>query len=103
MTNIFKSKFHEGDTVLHARYKYRGVIVSHDPVCMAPDEWYNANRTQPDRNQPWYQVLVHEGSETYVAEEHLTHDPSGDPVEHPLVNQVFQTFQNGRYHRQSLN
>ncbi len=96
-------RFAAGDVVRHRRYNYRGVIVSMDPQCTAPDEWYLRNRTQPRRAQPWYHVLVHKGQETYVAEENLMLDTSGDAVLHPAVPRIFATFQDGCYYRASLN
>ncbi len=96
-------KFALGQVVHHRQYDYRGVIVGRDDRCRASDEWYFKNRTQPDRDQPWYHVLQHLGLETYVAEENLGPDPSGEEVEHPQVTQFFATFQNGRYFPQSRN
>lgn len=82
--------FAAGELVRHRRYGYRGVIVSVDARCMATSDWYDGNRTQPDQNQPWYHVLVDgSGQTTYVAESNLTPDPSGDPVDHPLLKQFF--------------
>ena len=65
-------KFAPGDLVRHVRYHYRAVVVAHDPRCMAGEAWYQSNQTQPEKDQPWYHVLVH-GSEsiTYPAESSL--------------------------------
>jgi len=62
-------KFTPGDLVRHVRYHYRGVVVAHDPKCMAGEDWYQSNQTQPEKDQPWYHVLIH-GSEsiTYPAD-----------------------------------
>ncbi len=97
-------QFRVGDVIHHRRYGYRGVILERDPVCRADEAWYQGNQTQPDRNQPWYHVLV-DGAEhsTYVAEEHLELDASGGPVRHPMVEQVFASFFKGRYYKESLN
>ena len=75
-------KFLPGTLVRHRRYGYRGVVVEYDPICRADKQWYRGNRTQPNRDQPWYHVLVH-GSDTvtYAAEENLQPDESGEPVE----------------------
>jgi heat shock protein HspQ len=97
------ARFHVGEVVRHLRYRYRGVIVGADPTCEAKDEWYQGNQTQPDQNQPWYQVLRHGGAEHYVAEENLELDPSGAEVDHPYVPRVFASFHKGRYYRESLN
>ncbi|MCF6286940.1 MAG: heat shock protein HspQ [Candidatus Hydrogenedentes bacterium] len=92
-------QYQVGQVIHHKRYNYRGVIAKADRECGAPDEWYINNQTQPDRDQPWYHVLVHGGSETYVAEENLELDRSGDEVAHPYVRRMFALFIKGRYHR----
>ncbi len=97
------TKFKVGDVVEHLRYGYRGVVFGYDAFCQADDTWYKNNRTQPSRDQPWYHVLVDGGNETYVAEENLELDVSGDKIEHPLVDKVFPTFYSGRYYRQCFN
>jgi heat shock protein HspQ len=96
-------RFQVGDVVHHRRYDYRGVVLAADALCQAPDDWYLRNQTQPDRNQPWYRVLVDGGRETYVAQENLEPDDVGEAVDHPLVPLFFPTFHAGRYHRASLN
>ena len=93
-------KFLPGDLVRHVRYHYRGVVVAHDPKCLADENWYKSNKTQPDRNQPWYHVLVHEsGSITYPAESSLALDESGEQIIHPLLDQFFNGLEKGRYKR----
>ena len=96
-------KYTIGQIIHHRRYDYRGVVVDADRECMANNDWYSQNRTQPSRDQPWYRVLVEGGNETYVAEENLELDALGDRVEHPLVDKMFPTFHSGRYYRQSFN
>jgi heat shock protein HspQ len=93
------SNFDIGQIIHHKRYDYRGVIVGIDPCCKAPDAWYYSNRTQPDRDRPWYHVLVHGGAETYVAEENLEIDPTGEAVTHPYLRHLFALHLNGRYLR----
>lgn len=92
-----------GQIIHHRQYGYRGVVVTADARCAAPDEWYLRNRTQPDRDQPWYHVLTDGGDETYVAEENLELDSSGAPVNHPLIPRLFPTFSSGRYYQDSFN
>ena len=83
-------RFEIGEVISHKRYAYRGVIVSIDPDCQAPDDWYKANQTQPNRNQPWYHILV-DGSQqvTYVAQSNLEYDQLESPVVHPMLNLFF--------------
>lgn len=92
--------FEPGQLVQHRRYGYRGVIVDRDDACQADDEWYAKNQTQPDRDQPWYHVLVDQSATcTYAASENLLEDVSGLPISHPLLAQFFSAFQGGRYVR----
>ena len=99
-----EQQFDVGDLVHHKRYGYRGVIVSVDPECRASESWYQSNQTQPDRDQPWYHVLV-DGAQhtTYVAQSNLEPDAAGGRVSHPLVGRFFKSFFEGRYYRESLN
>ena len=88
-----------GDLIQHRLFDYRGVIVDVDPVFMLSDEWYEqVARSRPPKDRPWYRVLVHNSSdETYVAERNLTHDPGLEPIVHPLLNEFFTAFDDGRY------
>ncbi len=93
-------RFEPGQLVRHSRYDYRGVVVGFDPTCQADDAWYLSNRSQPDRSQPWYHVLVHGSNQiTYAAQTSLLEDDSGEQVSHPLISHFFTEFQNGRYIR----
>ena len=93
-------KFERGQLVSHRRYGYRGVIVDFELKCTADEKWYQSNMTQPDKNQPWYHVLVHgTAGATYAAEENLRADASRQPIEHPLVARFFTEFVDGRYVR----
>ena len=93
-------QFQLGQLVRHQRYGYRGVVVDFDIRCLADDDWYDANRTQPQRDQPWYHVLV-DGSTsiTYAAEGNLEPDDSNEPVNHPLISAFFDSFADQRYVR----
>ncbi len=92
-----------GQIVRHRRYGYRGVVVEIDDVCMADEAWYRANLTQPDRDQPWYHVLV-DGSTatTYAAQTSLIEDDDPGEVRHPLVDLYFSSFSDGRYTRNEI-
>lgn len=92
--------FEPGQLVRHRRYGYRGVVVAFDPACQADDDWYLANRSQPDRDQPWYHVLVHDSTQvTYAAQNSLLEDDSEKEVTHPFVEHFFSRFQDGFYVR----
>ena len=90
--------FEIGQLVQHVRYGYRGVVAGFDLECRASEAWYDNNRTQPCRDQPWYHVLVHGAQHTtYVAEENLEHDEGREQVVHPLARILFKYFRSGRY------
>ena len=92
------ARFSPGQLVSHKRYGYRGVVVDFDVKCLADDAWYQKNQTQPHRDQPWYHVLVDgSGATTYAAQENLEPDGSGQPVDHPLIEQFFTGFEDGQY------
>jgi len=92
--------FFPGQIIRHRRHGYRGVIATVDAVCEADDAWYRNNRSQPDRNQPWYHVLVDGGEHTtYVAEENVAVSDDVSRVHHPLVRRFFTLYCNGRYYQ----
>jgi len=92
--------FQPGQVVRHRRYGYRGVVVDSDTSCQADENWYTGNQSQPERDQPWYHVLVHNSMQvTYAAQSNLEADESGDEVVHPYVPYFFSEFRDGEYVR----
>jgi heat shock protein HspQ len=94
------AKFAIGQLIRHRLFGYRGVIYDVDPVFQGTEEWYQEMaRSRPPKDKPWYRVLVHGSvAETYVAERNLQADDSGDPVQHPLLDEHFDEFRDGAYH-----
>jgi len=89
-----------GQLVRHKRYGYQGVVVVVDPECQASEDWYQSNRTQPDRDQAWYHVLVSNSDQiTYPAQSSLVPDEACQEVRHPMLSYFFERFENGRYIR----
>jgi len=99
VTNIHRAQFAIGDLVHHRLFDYRGVVVDVDPRCQATDKWYQeVAKSRPPKDKPWYHVLVHESfHSTYVAERNLEPDESASPIVHPMVEEFFSRFENGRY------
>jgi len=99
VTRITRTQFAIGDLVHHRLFDYRGVIVDVDPNFQGTEEWYRAvAKSRPPKDKPWYHVLVHESFHTtYVAERNLEPDASLYPIKHPMVEQFFTRFENGRY------
>jgi len=97
---VQQSLFNIGQIVRHKRYGYRGVIVDFDTSCKADPDWYLANKTQPERNQAWYHVFVHQTDQvTYAAQSSLTADENKQEIEHPFIDYFFKNFTNGEYIR----
>ncbi len=96
-----KPKFTIGQLVQHRLFDYRGVVIDIDFSFSLSDAWYEqVAKNLPPKDQPWYRVLVGDAiHETYVAERHLEPDPTGAPIEHPLVEDFFDEFANGYYVR----
>lgn len=91
--------FGPGELIRHRRFDYRGVVVEVDASFAGSDAWYEqVARSRPPKDAPWYHVLPH-GAEhtTYVAERNLEADPDPQPVQHPLVDEVFDGFDGDRY------
>ena len=95
-------KFKKGQIVMHSRYRYREVIIDYDLLCKASDAWYKKNNTQPDKNQPWYHVLVDNSNQsTYAAESSLMDSDNKDKIIHPLIKLFFVEYDEGQYIRNS--
>lgn len=96
---ISNAKYSIGQLVLHKLFNYRGVIVDIDPNFQLTDEWYEAvAQSRPPKNEPWYHVLVHNAIHaTYVAEQNLSPDLSGEEIKNPMVKVVFTELKNGQY------
>ena len=88
-----------GQVIRHKLFNYRGVVYDVDPVFMLEDEWYDAmTGNRPPKDAPWYRVLVHDSDEeTYVAEANLEPDATGEPVNHPAIQELFVGYREGRY------
>ena len=93
------AKFCVGQLIIHKLFNYRGVIVDVDPQYLGSEEWYEqVALTRPPRDKPWYRVLVHNAfHETYVAERNLAADENRSPVNHPMVEDIFDEFRDGQY------
>lgn len=95
--------FAPGLVIVHRLFDYRGVVTDVDATFQLSPEWYEeVARTRPPKDEPWYHVLV-DGSDhsTYVAERNLRADPSPRPIEHPELDDHFDTFEDGRYVRRA--
>jgi len=99
MVYIKQAKFNIGELVHHKSFGYRGVVVDVDASYQGTDEWYEqVAHSRPPKDEPWYHVLVDEAEHnTYVAERNLEYDVLKDTIDHPLVNMIFNKFEDGAY------
>ena len=98
-----KARFGIGDVVRHRKHDFRGVIFDIDPVFANSEEWYQSIPldVRPRRDQPYYHLLAENEESSYVAyvsQQNLMEDADGGPVDHPSLSQIFENFDNGRYH-----
>ncbi|KAF3839413.1 hypothetical protein F7725_018130 [Dissostichus mawsoni] len=84
----------------HKRSGYNCVIYGWDPKCTMSQEWITTMRVHQlssGANQPFYNVLVQDGTCRYAAQENL--EPHSAPLEigHPEVGRYFSEFANDHY------
>ena len=93
------AEFSPGQAIRHERFGYRGVVVDVDATFQLSEEWYEeVARSRPPKDEPWYHVLVDESeTTTYVAQRHLKIDDFPKPIQHPMLDQFFRSFRQGRY------
>lgn len=102
MMKVREAKFRVGQVVHHRFFPFRGVIFDVDPVFDSSEEWYRSipEEIRPAKDQPFYHLLA-ENAETeyvaYVSEQNLVPDTSGQPVRHPQVRELFESFAEGFY------
>ena len=100
--NIRNTQFAIGQVVRHRVYPFRGVIIDVDPEFNNSEEWWESipPEVRPRRDQPFYHLLAENETtayEAYVSEQNLLLDDSGEPVNHPQVEQVFGEFLGSHY------
>lgn len=96
------AKYHIGQVVRHREHSFRGVIYDVDSEFANTEEWYQAipEDRRPRKDQPFYHLLAENDDSFYVAyvsEQNLVPDDSGEPVEHPDLDEMFGAFEDGRY------
>ena len=106
MQEFIEAKFSIGDVVKHKFLNFRGVIFDLDPTFNNTEEWYNAipKDFRPKKNQPFYHLLAENDEityEAYVSEQNLLTDDSGEPIKHPLINEIFSGKRGSSYFKPS--
>lgn len=107
MEKIRAAKYRIGQVVRHRVYPFRGVVFDVDPEYDNTDEWYQSipEDIRPLKDQPFYHLLAeNEESEyvAYVSEQNLVEDETGEPVQHPQVDEMFDTTEDGSYHARNV-
>ena len=97
-----KAAFAIGQVVKHKIHPFRGIIFDVDPTFDNTDEWWNSipEDYRPKKDQPFYHLLAENETSYYIAyvsEQNLVQDESGEPVNHPEVQELFGTLSDGKY------
>jgi heat shock protein HspQ len=100
--SIPRARFAIGDVVRHRLLDFRGVIFDVDPQFASSEEWYEAipETMRPPKDQPFYHLLAENLDSSYVAyvsQQNLVHDESDEPVDHPAIGTLFDSFDGERY------
>ena len=104
--SIQKAKFSIGDIVKHKHFDFRGVIYDVDFEFNNSEEWYQSipKNVRPRKDQPFYHLLAESNEvtyEAYVSEQNLLIDHSTEPVEHPMINEIFSGKKGTNYFKPS--
>lgn len=96
------AKFALGQVVKHRVHPFRGVIFDVDPTFSNTEEWWESipEDIRPVKDQPFYHLLAENDASYYVAyvsEQNLLIDDSGEPVDHPDVQEMFGDLLDGKY------
>jgi heat shock protein HspQ len=99
---IPQARFAIGEVVRHRLLDFRGVIFDVDPEFANSDEWYEAipEAMRPSKEQPFYHLLAENAESSYVAyvsQQNLEHDDSEEPVDHPAIATMFDSFDGEKY------
>ncbi|OCX61624.1 DNA-binding protein [Thioclava sp. SK-1] len=91
------AKYHIGQVVRHRKHPFRGVVFDVDAIFSNTDEWYAAipEDARPAKDQPFYHLLAETDNDYYVAyvsEQNLVQDATGEPVDHPDLQDLFGDF-----------
>jgi len=97
-----EARFAIGEVVRHRLLDFRGVIFDVDPEFANSEEWYDAipEEIRPSKDQPFYHLLAENAessSVAYVSQQNLVPDDSEEPVDHPAIATMFDSFDGERY------
>ena len=103
---MIETKFSIGQLVKHKFLPFRGVIYDVDPIFNNTEEWYQSipKNVRPRKDQPFYHLLAENDEityEAYVSEQNLLMDDSGEPIKHPLIEEIFSGKKGSSYFKLS--
>ena len=99
---IAQARFALGEVVRHRLLDFRGVIFDVDPEFANSEEWYEAipEQMRPPKDQPFYHLLAENSDASYVAyvsQQNLVRDGTDEPIDHPAIDTMFDSFDGERY------
>jgi heat shock protein HspQ len=103
-----QAKFSIGQVVRHRFHPFRGVIYDVDPEFGNTEDWWLSipEDKRPRKDQPYYHLLAENETtyyHAYVSEQNLVPDETGDPVDHPEVDDYFDELTDGQYQWDAIN
>ena len=102
MGKVRHAKYRVGQVVRHRIHDFRGLIFDVDPEFSNSEEWWLSipPETRPRKDQPFYHLLAENAESEYIAyvsEQNLLPDPSGKPLRHPQIPELFAVGEDGTY------
>ncbi|XP_022254162.1 F-box only protein 21-like isoform X1 [Limulus polyphemus] len=94
-SNYPEVKYAVGMIMKHCKYHYTCVIYGWDPICKANGTWIHqmgVHTLVNKERQPFYHVLVEDGSNRYAAQENLKIADFPRSIQHPMIGKYFQSF-----------
>lgn len=93
-------KFAVGMIMRHIKYKFRCVIYGWDYTCSASKDWIKrmgVHKLSFKDKQPFYYVLVDDGTNRYAAQENLAIDHENKQIPHIKIGRYFESFYGNYY------
>ena len=101
------AKFMIGQIVRHRQLPLRGVVFDIDAEFSNTEEWFESipAEARPPRDQPFYHLFTENMDVqyiSYVSEQNLLPDTSGEPITHPQIDDIFERDRAGAYRRRDV-
>jgi len=98
-----EAKFSIGQVVRHKLLPFRGVVFDVDPEFSNTEDWLTSipEPIRPSKDQPFYHLFAENDDSHYVAyvsEQNLMVDDTGEPIEHPQIDVLFDADDEGSLH-----